>query len=293
LTISFQQLRCFNAVALHGSFTAAARAIFVGQPTITTHVKALEQRFAVELLYRHGHIVELTHTGKKLLAITSEIFQLEAAVEETLQAAGGLFSGQIRISAFDPVQVTGMAALFGEQHPDLSIAITFGNICDLRDTLLEVKADVAVLPSLNDARFHSQPYGRATICLMVGVQHPWAERGTVDIHELEGQRMVTRESGSMQQQVFDKYIESRGVRVNRVLEIDSQDAIREAIALGMGMGILLDVGGFSDPRFKIVEIAGAPMYIDLEIACLLERKEAPVIKAFFALARKMRDASSG
>jgi DNA-binding transcriptional LysR family regulator len=42
LTINFHQLRCFHAVALHGSFTAAARALFVGQPSITTHVKALE-----------------------------------------------------------------------------------------------------------------------------------------------------------------------------------------------------------------------------------------------------------
>ena len=84
MKINFHQLRCFHAVAQHGSFTAAARALFVGQPSITTHVKALESRFGVELFCRHGHSVQLTDTGHRLLAITQRIFSLENEAAETL-----------------------------------------------------------------------------------------------------------------------------------------------------------------------------------------------------------------
>lgn len=289
MSINFHQLRCFHAVALHGSFTAAARSLFIGQPSITTHVKALEQRFGIELFYRHGHIVELTHTGHKLMVMTMRIFTLEAETEETLRAAGGLLEGKIRISAFDPVQVTRMAAAFGLQYPEVMISVAFGNIGELRDNLLELKADVAILPQLGDQRFFTIPYRRARISLLVGLGHAWSERHEVQIRDLEGQRIVTRESASMQRKVFDTHLEEAGVSVRRVLEIDSQEAVREAIAYGMGIGILLDVGNFKDPRFRVIEIADTPMFIDMEIGCLAERREAPVIKAFFDVVRRMQD----
>jgi aminoethylphosphonate catabolism LysR family transcriptional regulator len=293
LTINFHQLRCFHAVALHGSFTAAARALFVGQPSITTHVKALEQRFGVELFYRRGHIVELTHTGQKLFSITMRIFSLETEIDETLRAAGALLAGEIRISAFDPVQVTRMVAAFGKHYPEVAISVAFGNIGELRDHLLELRSDIAVLPRLDDPRFFSLPYRRAKISLLVGPDHPWAPRKQIRVADLEGQRIVTRESGSMQQKVFDDHLAKCGVSVRRVLEIDSQDAIREAIAAGMGVGIVLDAGRFHDPRCQVLDIADAPMYIDLEIACLLERREAPIIKAFFDVVETLRAAAPG
>ncbi|MGS0742396.1 LysR substrate-binding domain-containing protein [Glaciimonas sp. GG7] len=278
--MNLHQLRCFHAVALHGSFTAAARTLFVGQPSITTHVKALEQRFGVELFSRHGHIVELTDTGQRLLTITNRIFTLETEAEETLRAAGGLLEGKIRISAFDPVQVTQMVVAFGKRYPEVQVALAFGNSGELSASLLELQADIAVLPRLGDKRFFSVPYRRAKIALLVGASHPWFERSDIRVEELEGQRLVTRESGSMQQQVFDAYLAECGVSVRRVLEIDSQDAIREAIAAGVGVGIALDAI-YPDTRLRTLNITDAPMFIDLELACLAERREAPVIRAFF------------
>ncbi|QRX83707.1 LysR substrate-binding domain-containing protein [Glaciimonas sp. PAMC28666] len=286
--MNFHQLRCFHAVALHGSFTAAARALFVGQPSITTHVKALEQRFGVELFSRHGHIVELTDTGQRLLSITHRIFTLETEAEETLRAAGGLLEGRIRIAAFDPVQVTQMVVAFGKRYPEVRVSVAFGNSGELSGSLLELQADVAVLPRLGDKRFYSVPYRRAKIALLVGAGHPWFERSDIRVEELEGQRIVTRESGSMQQKVFDDYLTECGVSVRRVLEIDSQDAIREAIAAGVGVGIALDVI-YPDARLRRLTIAEAPMFIDLELACLAERREAPVIKAFFEVVQDLRN----
>lgn len=291
MSINFHQLRCFHAVALHGSFTSAARALHVGQPSITTHIKALEQRYGVELFYRRGHIVELTPTGQKLLAITNRMFSLETDAEETLRAAGGLLEGKLRVTAFDPVQVTCLAAEFEKHYPEVSVSITFGNTGDLSDNLLELKADVAILPKLGDPRFYSTPYHRAKIALLVGTRHPWFNRTEIQIHEMEGQRMVTRESGSMQQKVFDDYLAQSGVKVRRVLEIDSQDAVREAIAAGVGVGIALDVTPYEDARLRPLTVVDAPVFIDLELGCLAERREAPVIKAFFDVVKRYRESS--
>jgi DNA-binding MarR family transcriptional regulator len=70
ITMNHTQLRSFHAVAAEGGFTAASRVLNIGQPTITSQVKALEQHFDVELFHRRGRRVELTDAGEELFRIT-------------------------------------------------------------------------------------------------------------------------------------------------------------------------------------------------------------------------------
>ncbi|MCH7779110.1 MAG: LysR family transcriptional regulator, partial [Gemmatimonadetes bacterium] len=82
------QLRSFHAVATEGGFTAASRVLNVGQPTITSQVKALERHFDVELFHRRGRRVELTEAGGNLFRIAQRIISLEAEAEDLLNAYG-------------------------------------------------------------------------------------------------------------------------------------------------------------------------------------------------------------
>jgi len=84
------QLRAFHAVASEGSFTRAAAAHHVTQPTLWGQVKALEEGFGVRLFDRRGRKVAPTELGRELLALTRRIFALEAEAEQLLSAARGL-----------------------------------------------------------------------------------------------------------------------------------------------------------------------------------------------------------
>jgi DNA-binding transcriptional LysR family regulator len=108
------------------------------------------------------------------------------------------------------------------------------------------------------------------------------------MEELQGQRMVLREMGSATRRVFEEKLEEAGVRVRRVLEIESREAVRESVAAGMGIGIALEGETHPDRRLHTVEIANAPMMLELEVTCLAERREAPLIKAFFGVVRDAR-----
>ena len=96
------QLRSFHTVALHGGFTAAAKVLNIGQPTISSQVKALEERYRVELFHRRGRSVELTETGRRLLALTRRMASLETEAVDMLSAVGGLRSGHLKVSAVGP-----------------------------------------------------------------------------------------------------------------------------------------------------------------------------------------------
>jgi LysR family transcriptional regulator, low CO2-responsive transcriptional regulator len=287
LKINFHQLRCFHAVAEHGSFTAAARALLMGQPSVTTHVKALEKRFGVELFCRHGHHVELTDTGRRLHAVTRRIFNLETEAAETLSAAAGLLAGQLRVAAIGPAQVTQMVVAFGQHYPEVDLSVSLGNTKEVLESVLAFRSDVGVLPRLaEDSRFYAVPYSHTRIVLLVRRGHPWARNRTVRIEDLEGQRMVLREVGSATRRVFEQTLKAAGVRIRCVLEIESREAVRESVAAGIGIGIALEGETHPDPRLHTLEVSNAPMVLDLEVACLSERKEAPLIKAFFGVLRE-------
>jgi aminoethylphosphonate catabolism LysR family transcriptional regulator len=289
LKLNFHQLRCFHAVAEHGSFTAAARALFVGQPSITTHVRALESRFGVELFGRHGHNVALTDAGHRLYAISQRIFSLEAEAVETLRAAGGLLVGTLRIGAIGAAEVARIVVAFGQRYPDVELSVSLGNTKSVVDDLLAFRADVAIAPRLGeDRRFRTAPYSRSRIVLLVGREHTWAKRRTVRVAELHGQRMVLRELGSATRRMLEETLAAAGVRVRPVLEIESREAVRESVAAGIGVGIAVEEESHPDSRVRALRIADAPMFLELEIAALAERREAPLIKAFFDVVAAMR-----
>ena len=129
----FTQLRSFHAVASEGGFTAAARAINIGQPTITTQVKALEEYFKVELFHRRGRRVELTDLGKALFGLSQRIMSLEAEAAELLLAAGEFNTGTLKVGAVGPFHAIEMLSAFNEHYPGIKLPIRTGNSREMLD----------------------------------------------------------------------------------------------------------------------------------------------------------------
>lgn len=279
--INFKQLRCFHAVAEEGSFTQAAHALSVGQPSITTHVRALESQFGVELFCRHGHGVALTDLGRSLQQITKRIFSLETEAVELLLAASGLKVGHLKIGVIGPFQVTQMIVAFSRKYPDVELSVSIGNSQEILDSLLDFSADVAVLAQFeDDPRFFSLPYSRNRVIVVVSSAHPWSARRQIQIRELEGQRMVFREQGSATRRAFEKALNQANVKVRKVLEIESREAVRELVANGIGIGIALEEEFVPHERLRSLRISDADVYIHPHVVGLQERRNAPLIQAF-------------
>lgn len=289
--INFNHLRCFHAVAEQGSFTLAARTLSVGQPSITTHVRALENHFGVELFSRHGHNVALTELGRSLLEITKRIFSLEKEAAELLLAGSGLKVGHLKIGVIGPFQVTQMIVAFSREYPEVELSVSMGNSQEILERLLDFSADVAVTAQFeDDPRFYSVPYSRNRVIVVVGVKHPWNDRREISLKELDGQRMVFREQGSATRRAFEKALALAGVKVRKVLEIESREAVRELVANGVGIGIALEEEFVAHPRLRPISIVDADVHIDPHVVCLQERRNAPLIQAFLGVVRELAHA---
>ena len=282
MAIVFSHLRSFHAVAEHRGFTAAARALRISQPTVTTQVKELEQRYGVELLIRRGRRVELTETGATLYDISRRIMQLHEEADELLSSSGRLTTGQLRMAAVGPFHATEMVARFLASYPDIKISMLLGNSDQTLQRILELEADVAILAHVvDDPRVLSVPVSTHEVVVFVNTDHPWSGRESVGIRELGGQPLILREIGSTTRRALERAAEAAGVPITPFLEIGSREGIWKAVERGLGIGVVADFEFVAHPKLTTIRIADADVKTEYRVACLRERKQSPKIHAFF------------
>lgn len=289
-SISHSQLRAFHAVATEGSFTKAAQLLNVTQPTLSGQVRALEERFGVRLFDRRRRRIEVTDIGRNLLDITFRMFSLELEAVQVLGAAHALKRGHLRIGADAPYHSVPFLSAFHRRYPDLRLSMTMGNTKSLLDDLLDQRCDVAIAANVvTDARIFAIPFRQDHFIAFVDRAHPWARRRSVKLAELSGQRLLLREPSSNTRQTFDAAIAKAGVAVREILEIGSREAIKEAVAAGLGVGIIADSELGDDLRLKALPFDGKPITSTEYVACLQERKQSPLVKAFLDVVRENAD----
>jgi aminoethylphosphonate catabolism LysR family transcriptional regulator len=287
----YTQLRAFHGVAAHGGFTAAARVMNVGQPTLTSHVKALERTFDIELFHPRGRRVVMTEAGEELFQLTRRIMDIEGEAKDLLSAFGGFHVGELHVGAVGPYHATEMLSLFSERFPDIKLSVALGNSREMVDLLLDYSVDVAVLAHVeDDPRIFAMPFSRHPVRLFVPSSHPFAGRKNIRIQELEGQRMVFREKGSTTRLAFELALRQAGVSVATVMEIGSREAVWLAVARGIGISVVSDIEFIPHPELHLLEFADAEIFTTAHVNCLQERRESRLVKAFLEVVDELKPA---
>lgn len=286
MAIGFAQLRSFNAVAEKRGVTAAAKALRISQPTVTTQVKELEDRYGVELLLRVGRRVELTETGRALFDISRRILKLHEEADELLLNSGRLMIGQLRIAAVGPFHATEMVSRFLARYPSIKVSMLLGNSDRTLTRILDLEADVAILAHvIDDPRVYSVPFSTHEVVVFVNSDHPWYGRDTVRMAELQGQPFILRETGSTTRRAFEAAAERANVRITPLLEIGSREGVWKAVERGLGIGVVADFEFVMHPRLKTIRIADAEVRTEYRLACLQDRRRSPKVRAFMETVR--------
>ena len=278
------QLRAFDAVAREGSFTRAAARLFISQPAVTGHIKTLEEHYQITLLRRTARRVELTEEGIKLAAITRAMFGLVDEAQVMLEANRQLLTGRLEVAADGPHMVMPMLASLRARYPGITVNLRLGNAQETLAALLSEHADVAVLTEVEPRKgLTLRALGESRICALVPASHPWLADG-IDISLLDQVIMVLREPTSITRRTFDEACEGVGVTPRVLLELDSREAVTEAVAAQLGIGIVSSLEVSHDPRVRAVPINGTGLLNRHMLGCMERRAGLRLIKAFMELA---------
>lgn len=279
-------LKAFHMVASQGGFTRAARALNVGQPTISTHIKSLEDHFRVELFHRRGRKFELSDPGRKLLTITQGLYGHEAEAASFLRMVGRNERGLLRLGAVGPYEVIELAHHFRGRYPAIEIAVNVASRAEIVSRLANFEIDVGILADdLGGPEFYTLLYDRHPGLVMVPVKHRLGRRATIRIEELQDEPVIFRDPTSATRRAFERALAEKGVRVKPILEINSREAIREAVARGMGIGVVSEREYAPHPAIRALRVRNAAIEISAYVTVLNARRARPLIEAAIDVAR--------
>lgn len=283
------QLKCFFAVARLGSVTLAAKQLSLSQPTVTTQIRALEAHYGVELFRRSGGRLAISDAGVRLLPQVEQLLQHEINVEFALRHASDLHRGQLRLGATAPYYMLELVQRYRARHPQVEISIAAGNSRQMIDALLEYRVDLVTSSRVEtDDRLHRVQLGADPLVLVVQREHRLAARAEVTPADLAGEPLLLRERGSTTRELGEQLLAEAGVQPASTLEIASREALREAIARGLGISIVARHETGEHPELRVVPFAGDAPVLAEYLYCLKERRQSRLIEAFLGITAELR-----
>ncbi|MCE5244839.1 MAG: selenium metabolism-associated LysR family transcriptional regulator [Syntrophobacteraceae bacterium] len=243
--MDIHRLDVFCKVLELQSFTKAADAVCLTQPTVSEHIRVLEEELGEKLIDRLGREVLPTPAGKILFRYARDIIKLRDEAVQALRKFRGELSGSLLIGAstipgtyFLP-QIIGS---FKNRYPSIQVTLKISDSADVVDRLLDGSVEIGLIGVRpDDRRLLLEEVFSDELLLVVYPEHAWAGRKAVDFSELEGQPFILRERGSGTRMFMARSIEAAGfdpARLNPVAEMGSTEAVRQGIKARIGISIL-------------------------------------------------------
>jgi molybdate transport repressor ModE-like protein len=229
-------------VGRHASISAAARAVGIGQPTASEHLRTLEAAAGQRLVERNGRGSRLTEAGAVLAAHAAQALQTLQAGEEELRRLAGLEAGTIHIGASTTPGVyllPDTLGCFRRDHPNVDVEVEIASTGEILDRLLSGSIQLALIGETDpDERVLLEPFITDEI---VGVAKPGLLKlrdGNARGSELAEQTLLVRETGSSTRRLSERALATAGIWPARIWELDSSEAIKRSAREGLGIAFL-------------------------------------------------------
>ncbi len=241
MNITLRQLRVFSAVARHLSFTRAAEELCLTQPAVSMQVKQLENQLDVPLFEHLGKKIFLTEMGKEVYHYSRSVLQQIDELQGVLNSLKGLGKGRLKISVastanyFIPVLLAG----FCQRYPGVTVSLDVTNRETLLNQLAENDVDLVIMGQPpGDMDLGAEPFMENPLVIVAPPEHPLAKEKKISLQRLEQEVFLVREPGSGTRIAMERFFAQHDVRINTGMEVGSNEAIKQSVQAGLGLGLL-------------------------------------------------------
>lgn len=263
---TLHQLKVFEAAARHGSFTRAAEELFLTQPTISMQIKQLTKSVGLPLFEQVGKRLYLTEAGRELFATCRQIFETMDKFQMTVADLKGLKQGQLRLAVITTAKyiIPRLLGPFCELYPGIDISLQVTNHELILDRMMNNLDDLYIMSQIPDHfDVNFQPFLENPLVVLAPANHPLAKEKNIPIERLGEERFIMREPGSGTRSAVQSLLEKHGVKVKVKLELGSNEAIKQAIAGGLGISVLSRHTLLTDAaEFSILDVQNFPIKRD-------------------------------
>nr|WP_295785631.1 LysR family transcriptional regulator [Rhodoferax sp.] len=295
MNVTFRQLRLFQALADTGSVGAAARAMHVTQPTASMQLKEITQAVGLPLYDVISRKVQLTEAGLELAKTARAVATEWENFVQHVDAMQGLTRGKLRIAVVSTAKyfVPRLLGGFCSRHPDVEIALEVlnrdGVVARLRDNMddLYIMSRPPTDLDLEDQVFMPNP-----LVVVAPARDSLTAQRSIPLLDLQKHRFLLREQGSGTRMAVDAHFKAEGFLPQVRLELGSNEALKEAVAAGLGLSVVSQHalhGQKSEHGVAVLDVQGFPIKSNWHVVHLRGKRLSPIAQAFMThLERKAR-----
>lgn len=274
MNITFRQLKIFEAVASHLSYTRASEALHLTQPAVSMQIKQLENNVGLSLFEQLGKKIFLTGAGIEFRRYSSAIgLQLEE-LEQVVDEIKGLRRGRLTIAVASTANyfLPRLLAAFCLRHGDVTLSLDVTNREQLLKCLEENRADLVIMgqpPEGMDLvveRFMENP-----LVVIASPEHPLAKEKNIPLDKLREETFLLREQGSGTRSAMERYFKANKLELSSSLEMSSNEAIKQGVEAGLGLGL--------------VSLHTLEMELSLKRLVILDVKKFPIMRNWYIVYR--------
>ena len=290
--MDLRRLEVFAKVAELGSFSRAAQALALTQPTVSEHVRVLEDELGIQLLDRLGRGAAPTRAGQLLLGYAQRMLTLSREAHQALDHFRGRLSGELIIGGSTIPGEYVLPALIGQfkaKQADISIVLLIGDSRQVSEWVEEGRVELAVVGAPPPHRvLDARELMGDELVVVVPASHGWAVRAAVTLPELKAEPMVVRERGSGSREALERALataDSSLAEFRIVGEMGSTEAVKQAVRANVGVAIISKRAVDDECRAGLVscvKIANMPVARAFYLVTHRERSRSPLALAFLA-----------
>lgn len=273
--LTLRQLKVFESVARQLNYTRAARELHLTQPAVSMQIKQLEESLGVALFEQLGKRIHLTEAGQEVLTYARTINQQLDELEGVLDRMKGLSGGRLRISVATTANyfIPTLLGTFARRYPDVTVTLDVTNREILLRQISENSVDLAIMgqpPAGLDVE--AQAFMENPLVIVAPPDHPLAIQKKIPLARLQDEVFLVREPGSGTRIAMERFFNERNMHLKTGMEVGSNEAIKQSVQAGMGLGLL--------------SRATIEQELALKRLAVLDVAEFPIMRHWFVVHRK-------
>ncbi len=286
LNITFRQLKVFESAARQLSYTRAAEELHLSQPGVSMQIRQLEEALGLTLFEQIGKKMHLTTAGREIFSYSQTIGHLLEEAEVVVEELKGVKSGQLAISVATTAShfATRLLAAFSRRYEGVTISLDITNRASLREQLDNNEPDLVIMGQPPEGvEVKSDTFMENPLVVIAPARHPLSEEKNIPLKHFEDEHFVVREAGSGTRSAIQRFFETHGVTFHTGIEMSSNEAIKQAVEAGLGLGIVsihtleleLETG-----RLILLDVEDFPIIRHWHIVQRSGKRLSPVALAF-------------
>ena len=260
--LTLHRLRLFLAVLDQGGVARAAAKENISQPAVSEHIRGLEEHFGVRLVARVGRGICPTPAARQIEPYARQVVKLLESAEQVASEIQGLRTGSLTVGASSTPGTYLLPQALGRfraQYPAVSLQLRIRNTTQVEKWVASGEVELGVIGDsggLNDS-YVSEPWLEDELLLLLSERHPLAGQRSILPKVLATEPYIAREAGSSTWRAAGLIFKQLGFELRPIMEVGSPEAIREAVAAGLGVALISKyAAGQRDSRVVATRIAG-------------------------------------